>query len=254
MNSDRWKQSLENLRTKEIDLVFEGIDTKFDRGLELGAGNGFQSHLLMNHLDYLESTDLNDDRLPKSSIVDNIRYTVLDAEDVGRSFDADSFDFVFSSNLLEHLPNVENCLKGVHKVIKQDGLVVHIVPSPGWRLLSVLLHYPHKAVNIFTRLMSPSPPNTTRGNNLKVSRGVNSKILDLLIPKAHGISKNFILEFFAFSKKKWVDTFENAGFKILAIKRGPISSGYGFGFERLKVCLDRLNFTTEYIYYMKKND
>tara|TARA_B100000768_G_scaffold178373_2_gene194051 strand:+ start:367 stop:1128 length:762 start_codon:yes stop_codon:yes gene_type:complete len=252
MKNNRWEQSLENLRKREIEIVFEGIERNLGRGLELGAGSGFQSRLLINYLDLLVSTDLNVDRLPQDSSIGNIHYEILDAEKVGEKYNVDSFDFIFSSNLLEHLPNVKKCLEGVHKVMKQDGLVVHIVPSPGWRLLSVILHYPHKAQNLLIRIFRRSAPKRSRGNNLKVTRGVNSKIVDLLIPKAHGVSKNFVIEFFAFSRKRWVSVFESAGFEIIDVKRGPISSGYGFGFEKLKLFLHRFNFTTEYIYYMRR--
>ena len=252
MKNSKWEKSLENLRKREIEIVFEGIDKKLKRGLELGAGNGFQSQLLINYLDILISTDLNEDRLPGNSSVANIHYEIVDAEKVGEKYSEDSFDLVYSSNLLEHLPNVEKCLAGVRRVIKQDGLVIHIIPSPGWRLLSVILHYPHKFLNLLTRIGSRSKSNRSRGNNLKVNRGPNSKIVDFLIPKAHGVSKNFVTEFYAFSKKRWVGIFENSGFKIIDIKSGPISSGYGFGFERLKFLLRRFNFTTEYIYYMRK--
>lgn len=252
MKNSRWEKSLENLRKREIEIVFEGIDENLGRGLELGAGNGFQSQLLINYLDILIATDLNEERLPGNSSLANIQYEILDAEKVGEKYSEDSFDLVYSSNLLEHLPNVEKCLAGVRRVIKQDGLVVHILPSPGWRLLSVILHYPHKFSNLLSRIGRQSNSKRSRGNNLKLNRGPNPKIVDLLIPKAHGVSKNFVTEFFAFRKKRWIGIFENAGFRIIKIKRGPISSGYGFGFERLKLFLYRLNFTTEYIYYMKR--
>ena len=83
----------------------------------------------------------------------------------------------------------------------------------------------------------------SQGNNLKVHRE-RRPLLDLLIPPPHGVSANSFSEIFAFRKKKWKTNFERNGFEVIDILNGPISSGYGLGFEKLKSVIGSIGFTT----------
>lgn len=248
-----WIEHLHKFRERELAIAFKGIDKKFDRGLELGAGDGFQSKLLIKYIDNLIATDLNEERLPSSSEHSKIQYKVLDAEEVGSNFEENSFDVVFSSNLMEHLPNVRDCFVGIHKILKDDGIAIHIMPSPGWRFFGVLLHFPNKLAIGLNKIFKKEKGETKKGNNLKVNRSKKSRLNRFFIPKPHGISKNFIQEFFAFRKSKWISDFKASGFDIVKIGKGPVSSGYGFGWDGLRAILEKTGVATEYIYYVKKN-
>ena len=57
-------------------------------------------------------------------------------------FGEKSFDIVFSSNLLEHLPDPSVVLRGVHRLLKDDGITVHIMPGPFWKLCQMALYHP----------------------------------------------------------------------------------------------------------------
>ena len=46
--------------------------------------------------------------------------------------------------------------------------------------------------------------------------------------------------------------FERNDFEVIDILNGPISSGYGLGFDWLKNVLYTIGITTEYIYILKK--
>jgi SAM-dependent methyltransferase len=249
-----WVTHLHQFRRRELSMVFNEFDGKiFKSGLELGAGDGFQSKLLVQHIKSLISTDLNEDRLPKESDYPDIQYRVMDAEMIGESFDKESFDIVYSSNLMEHLPKVENCFLGIHKVLKDDGVAIHIMPSPGWRFFSTVLHIPNKIANFLSKMTSNKKSTTSKqkGNNLKVDRNKN-RWVDHFIPKPHGISPNSFIEFFAFRKSYWLKKFEETGFDVIDVKKGPVSSGYGFGMDRVRKMLETCGVATEYIYYTKK--
>jgi 2-polyprenyl-3-methyl-5-hydroxy-6-metoxy-1,4-benzoquinol methylase len=258
---EKWESNLAKLRTKELEIIFRYLKNKrFSKAIEIGAGNGYQSKILIDICDNLIATDMNSDRLYSAEENSKIELTVLDAEKIGSSFDKELFDFVYSSNLMEHLPDVDLCLQGCHQVLKDDGIIINILPNSNWRLLSSVLYYPVKIMRLFDylilRLGSSSSDaqvtkNKSQGNNIKVTRGKRS-FLEILIPPPHGVSTNSVSEIFAFRKKTWKRTFERNNFQVIDILNGPISSGYGLGFDRLKDILESIGFTTEYIYILKK--
>ena len=92
-----------SLRRREIEAVFRAMpqDT-FGEALELGAGDGFQAPLLARYAKKVLCTDLNDERLQRVNDP-RVAYDICDAEAL--PYEAGRFDLVYSSNLLEHLPN-----------------------------------------------------------------------------------------------------------------------------------------------------
>lgn len=248
-----WKENLHNLRAREMDLVLNYFsDCRFKSGLELGAGDGYQSKRLIERVDRLIATDLNESRLFEDQVEQKIKYQVLDAEMVGEHFDPASFDFVYSSNLLEHLPDSEKCLRGIGHILKDEGVAVHILPNSMWRFLATLLHFPNKLANAINRIGGDELGARVNVNNIKSASARKSKIQRFFIPQPHGVSSNVFVEQFAFSRSRWEKEFTRTGFEVLDVLKGPISSGYGFGFEGLKHALEKLGVTTEYIYIMKK--
>jgi SAM-dependent methyltransferase len=55
-------------------------------------------------------------------------------------FEDGTFDVVFSSNVLEHVPHVVEFQKEIHRVLKPDGVVVHVLPSSSWRVWTSMTH------------------------------------------------------------------------------------------------------------------
>jgi len=46
-----WKQYIQNIRIKEIEIIEPILfKNRIDKGLEIGAGNGFQSSILKKHI------------------------------------------------------------------------------------------------------------------------------------------------------------------------------------------------------------
>ncbi len=46
--------------------------------------------------------------------------------------------------------------------------------------------------------------------------------------------------------------FENAGFEVVNIIKGPVVSGYGFGFDKARKVLENLGFASEFAYVIVK--
>jgi SAM-dependent methyltransferase len=75
-----------------------------------------------------------------------------------------SFDIVFSSNTLEHIPGVEQFQAEIHRVLRTDGVAVHVIPTASWRFWTNLGHFiryflpapahGEHAANSFTEMLS----------------------------------------------------------------------------------------------------
>ncbi|MFH1722353.1 MAG: class I SAM-dependent methyltransferase [Candidatus Altiarchaeota archaeon] len=258
---------LHKTRKRELDIVFQNYPKKlFETGLEIGAGDGFQATLLLNYVSNLVCTDYYP-RFEKKEIK-QISYLVCDAECIGNIFHEKQFDFVFSSNLLEHLPNPQKALKGIHSVLKDDGITIHVIPSTFWSLSHLVFYFPDRLITAFERLTDEGGFNRLlKKIKLKFQKNsepdcqeqgfsINPKIKEIrrsfpfswILPTPHGVSSNLIEEFQLFRKSRWEKEFEKADFKLLAVLKGPVSSGYRFGLDTLRHFLERIGFTSEYIY------
>lgn len=263
-----WYTYLHNIRKEEIDKIFYKCpENLFNKGLEIGGGDGFQSILLRKCISFLISTDINLKRLPNRDEI-SIKYFVCDAENIGNVFKQEEFDIIFSSNLLEHIINTQKVLKSIYKIMKDDGITIHIMPNPFWKIYNLILKIPYnfiygieiildnfglKKFLFKLRALFNNEKNQSEINNPKIKKR-RSFLNRLLIPKTHGVSDNHIKEFFAFRKSRWINEFKNANFEILRIISGPVASGYGFGLNRLRNLLKRMNLSSEYIYIAKKKD
>jgi ubiquinone/menaquinone biosynthesis C-methylase UbiE len=265
-----WTVWLHNYRRRELCFIFSKCPEKlFKMGLELGAGDGFQSSLLTKYVSKLISTDYNPDILKKENNK-STEYRICDAEEVDDMFSKRQFDLAFSSNLLEHLPNPDRALKGIYEVLKDDGITVHVMPSPFWKLCHLLLYIPNicalalervteeggfskvlKKIKGATNNLEPDRRMEDLGNNPKTQRATRSFLYHLLVPEPHGVSKSNIEEFYAFSKHRWRKEFEKANLELVKIIKGPVGV-YGFGLDRTRRFLEWLGVTTEYIYVATK--
>ena len=61
-------------------------------------------------------------------------------------------------------------------------------------------------------------------------------------------------EIINFNKQSWIKLFIKNGYRIIDIKKGPITSGYGLNFNRIRYFFRYIGLTSEHIYYIKVND
>jgi SAM-dependent methyltransferase len=264
-------ERLHALRSSELKSTFAACPPRvFCHGLELGAGDGYQSRLLTHWIESLVSTDYATSALPPHD-EERITYMQCDAEQLGNTFPPRSFDIIFSSNMMEHLPDPHHALAGIHTVLNDNGITIHILPNVLWKATQVAL-YPlgrlysslsrDGLLKRFQRMMRTSPRITQRDlpermslptNNPKTSRPARHYLMTWLIPEPHGVSRTNREEFHALSQKRWIDEFNHAGFDVVVIRRGPVASGYAFGLDRLRGWLERLGLASHTIYVAKKS-
>lgn len=262
-----WTTYLHNLKHREMDTVFGRCPERlFGKVLELGAGDGCTSTVLAKYTDQLICTDINPERLTETNH-HNIRFEICDAEEVGEIFEDKEFDMVFSSSLLEHLPDCERALRGIHKILADDGISIHFMPNRCWKLATIVMYIPNKiavgidkilAGQIFKRRPGHKwfrpHKQCYGGNNIKVGRRRQFFLSKLFLPRIHGASSNTITELIAFGKKQWIKKFESAGFRVLSVKGVISNSGYGFGFDRARKLMERCGLHTLYAYIVCKSD
>lgn len=259
---DQWHQNLESLRSRELDVAFSGFSLKtFKNALELGAGNGFQSRKILKYAEHLVATELNEGRL-KRIPVPGIEYYVCDAERISHYFEPNSFDLVFASNLFEHLPDPMLALDGIRTVLAPGGVVILIMPNTLWKIFSLIGFYPNTIRLVWRAIMlgrlrqlvrkyithtQLEKGKSTVGNNLKTDLQASVRA-GILWPAPHGAYRSNLEELSKFRKGRWLNLFRGAGYKIVTVRKGPISSGYGFGFDTLRFFFEWIGLTTEYIY------
>ena len=262
-----WLPFLHRFRRREIEVVFAGCPEKtFATGLELGAGDGFQSRLLARWVSRLVSTDYDPGVLSNAPDA-AITYAVCDAEEIDRVFPGRRFDLVYSSNLLEHLPDPGRALRAMCAALADDGITIHVVPGPFWKTTHLLLHAPNRAALTLERLSQPGAlaairrklrgepgpvREAARDNNPKTARKQRGAIGRFLVPEPHGVSRSNLKEFSDFSRARWTREIQQAGFELVAIRKGPVASGYGFGLDVARSVLEAAGVASEYIYVARK--
>ena len=101
--------------------------------LEIGAGTGWQAKQL-SKLGYLvQAIDIKSSNYRDQQVW---RVKTYDGKTI--PFNDNSFDVVFSSNSLEHIPHIEAFQAEIHRVLRPNGIAVHILPSATWRFWTCL--------------------------------------------------------------------------------------------------------------------
>lgn len=187
------------VRRREFELLMKrvGKDLPFTRGLELGAGDGGQSVTIAKYCRQLTCTEMDESGNIligkfKAREIPNVEYRLCDARDLSQFADG-SFDFIFSSNMLEHVVGHEKCLFECHRVLAKDGRMIHTMPTRTWKFWN----------------------------------GVVSIALKRQRPQLHGVESSHWREWVAFGANNWIRRINMCGFKVSAIGQLPFYFGHG---------------------------
>ena len=180
------KQTLENLekiRLYELDIIktFLPLDGVI---LEIGAGTGWQTAILRKQGYNVIAIDINSCNYKDHQIIDIIEYDVRNIP-----FPDMHFNAIFSSNVLEHIKHIDEFQVEMSRVLKDDGIAIHVIPSSSWRIWTSLTHI--------------------------VSRWS--------IPRAHGEhASNALTEVFYFSRYWWSTMLSKSKWKLVGIKSNDL--------------------------------
>lgn len=194
------------------------------RVLEIGGGNGFQASLIAALGAQVDSIDVAGQK------VDVQRHFPVSLYD-GRTlpFPDHFFNRVFSSNVLEHIHDLGVTLAESKRVMKDDGVAIHILPTPAWRVWTSLTHYLHILMRVTgIRRTNASKLAVNQTENRVQTIGVWNAIKRVLRAGPHGEYPSAFSELWYFSQQRWVEVFRRNGFQVIAIAPSNIFyTGYG---------------------------
>jgi SAM-dependent methyltransferase len=195
--------------------------------LEIGAGTGWQSKALSDAGYRVEAVDLP----PDSNISNHARsreWPIRDYDGAHLPFPDRSFDIVYSSNVLEHVVELDKLTGEMRRVLRPGGIALHLLPNTGWRLLSLVTYYPGQALDAvrwFTR-RSPAAAVGTPAATLPAPRSLFAKAIQRLLPPTHGSTGTPITEIARFSKRSWDEYFRRSGWRVVHYgNNGLLASG-----------------------------
>lgn len=194
------------------------------RVLEIGGGNGFQASLIAALGANVESIDVAGQPVGAES---HFPVRLYDGRTL--SFPDHVFDRVFSSNVLEHIRDLEATLAESRRVMKDDGVAIHILPTPAWRMWTSLSHYIYILMRVAgIRRADKTQSSITPTEGLLQTVGVWHGIKRVLRAGPHGEYPSALSEVWYFSRRRWVDVFQHNGFEIVAMAPSNIFyTGYG---------------------------
>jgi SAM-dependent methyltransferase len=200
---DNWHHFL---RLRDLEQLKDHLDLpRYSKVLELGAGDGVQTGALRAMFDDVIPIDVD-----PSGVVEGL--IVADAADL--PFEDSSFDVIFSSNVLEHVEDLDSAFAEMKRVLKPGGIMIHTMPTSIWKLAQLLLRPVASLVKIAQRLVPGLRKSSGRavplshGEMPRVTRSLVGRVVGLVIPTIHGTSGNHISELLEFSARRWRRKFD----------------------------------------------
>jgi 2-polyprenyl-3-methyl-5-hydroxy-6-metoxy-1,4-benzoquinol methylase len=174
---------LQNIRLFEFKHFIK-LFPKKGRLLEVGAGVGWQSKELSLYEFNVSAIDL-----PNSEFSQKRVWPIVDYDGKKIPFDDHSFDIVFSSNVLEHIADINGFQAEIKRVLKPDGYCLHLIPSGSWRFWT----------------------------------NYTSLIKYMEWPRRHGEhARDSFHEIELFGRKFWSNKFNEAGWQIVSVQSNKL--------------------------------
>jgi SAM-dependent methyltransferase len=215
--------TVEDVRRAELEAVREWFPPG-TRVLDLGAGSGFQASVLASWGCDVEAVDVD--------VRDATYFPVRSYDGLRLPHDDDSFDRVFSSNVLEHVASLSEILTESARVLRSGGKGVHLMPSATWRFWSAIAHYAFIGKYGAARALGRNAPRTSfpppQVADVTSRRGWRHLIKRALVPGPHGEFSSAWIELRAYARPSWRRRFRSNGFMVERdFTAGVFYAGYG---------------------------
>ncbi len=144
--------SLTKIEDTNFELIKPYLDGK--KVLEVGCGRGYLT-ALMSRSASVAAFDISKGSLEYARELGNLDSNVFSFQGNVYSipFEAETFDIVVATEVLEHLPGLDKAMKEIHRVLKKDGTVVASVPNTIMYFYPVVLLFYLRKVSSCKRLL-----------------------------------------------------------------------------------------------------
>lgn len=197
------------------EFEYKKIVERFSPGariLEIGGGTGYQAKRLTEDGYVVDSIDI-----PNSNYADQLEFPVQPYDGRNIPFPDESFDVVFSSNVLEHVLDLLHLQAEMKRVLKPGSYCVHLMPTGAWRFWTNVAHY----TELFQRLFGLAPRLIPKGlsrhalsDSMSVLRLMAGTVKHYAIVPRHGETGNALSEIVTFSSRHWRKHFCSQHFAI----------------------------------------
>jgi len=213
---------LDELRRAEIDEIVSLFPSRA-RVLEVGAGSGRQARELERRGFQVTAVEL-----PDSNYAAHRVFPIVDYDGATIPLPDASVDVVFSSNVLEHVPDLARLHAEIRRVLAPGGCCVHVLPTHTWRLWTTLTSY-LEAISFFVsslpQLVPRARPSGAELRRLRQAwyRTIRHTV-GLCLPRRHGERGNVITELWLFHPGWWRQSFRAHGFAV--VNEAPVGLFY----------------------------
>lgn len=210
--------NLSTLRGAEFECVKQYFHSGM-RVLEVGGGSGYQASLIAALGVEVECIDV-----APPPVGGETFYPIRMYDGKVIPFPSGSFDVIFSSKVLEHVAHLEQLLAEFHRVMKADGLAIHILPSPSWRLWTRLAHYGHLGKLLLARR---SDERSLSGSSKSFEVAKSKRSILAIAKRAiwagpHCEYPSAFSELWCFSAARWRQVFRSNGFDVVSTMNSAI--------------------------------
>ncbi|MEL7148911.1 MAG: class I SAM-dependent methyltransferase [Bacteroidota bacterium] len=217
-----WPRYYERRYIEFLSLAEKFPKRKFDRVLEIGCGIGYYSAFLSFCAETVVATDLEDEDVLTHSLglqptrdfladLDITNVEVMAASGDSLPFPDNSFDMVFSSHVLEHIPDRKKAIEEINRVLKPGGYNFCVTPAGTDRIYAFVNFYLYLFKRVFHHTIGKrfqKSENTVSAVVEAQSEGqlgssIKKQLKHFPFPPPHGEYKHYFYELFCWKFSDW---------------------------------------------------
>ncbi len=248
-NDLKEQEWIHHLRINELEKTLEHISSKKLKILEIGGGDGFIAKCFAEKGYDITSIDPNP-RFPQS-------FPVKQEDGTKMSFSDKTFDIVITFHVLQSVEDIQGFFLEISRILKNDGIVIHVIPSSFWVIITSFWHtilLPRNLIQIFNKKTGSQTEEIEKTEKKQDSRFL--KFLKYVFLHPVGVKKSAFHELLYFKKKSWSKLFRNNNMEIKNVTNGPeIYSGYSVFKDRilnLRKKFVKKSITSSYCFVLTK--
>jgi SAM-dependent methyltransferase len=204
------------MRARELDLAIPLLPAGA-RILELGAGDGWQASRLSGQGFAITAIDISRSMSRRPQY-----FPVMEYDGTTLPFLDNSFDAVYSSNVMEHVVEFDKVQSELARVLAPGGIAVHCVPSASWRFWTTLGHPVRVVRRTLNHVKRRQPSESTSPSGHHPGQRTDRSLHRLLrmagLPRRHGEHGNLLTEHYLFSKRCWQRRFGNTHWQVESVR------------------------------------